>query len=227
MSEKTEIISIQRITHNVKKFRVKKPGGYEFVPGQATEVAIDAEKWIKEKHPFTFTSLNNDPFLEFIIKSFPVKKYPNHTGMTEKLHTLKLGDRLIIGKPWGAISYRGPGIFIAGGAGITPFIAIFKQLKKDNKLKGNILIFSNKKAKDIILENELKDLFGDKNLILTLTEEKKDEYLFGRINGRFLKGYVKDFSQRFYICGPVPMVKEISAVLRNFGAESNSLVFEK
>ena len=33
---------------------------------------------------------------------------------------LNLLDHVLIGDPWGAIEYRGPGTFFAGGAGITP-----------------------------------------------------------------------------------------------------------
>ena len=42
---------------------------------------------------------------------------------------LKPGDDLIIRDVWGAISYKGEGVFIAGGAGVTPFISIFRDLK--------------------------------------------------------------------------------------------------
>jgi predicted ferric reductase len=35
---------------------------------------------------------------------------------------------------FGAIEYKGEGVFIAGGAGVTPFIAILRQLQADDKL---------------------------------------------------------------------------------------------
>jgi predicted ferric reductase len=45
---------------------------------------------------------------------------------------LKHGDELIIRDVWGAIEYKGEGVFIAGGAGVTPFIAILRQLQADD-----------------------------------------------------------------------------------------------
>jgi predicted ferric reductase len=45
-----------------------------------------------------------------------------------KIRKLKHGDELIIRDVWGAIEYKGE-VFIAGGAGVTPFIAILRQLQ--------------------------------------------------------------------------------------------------
>jgi ferredoxin-NADP reductase len=111
---------------------VQKPEGYRFEPGQATLVSIDRPRWEKEKRPFTFTSLNDWPDLELTTKI-----YPDLHGVTEQLGALEVGDRLLIEDPWGTIQYKGPGTFIAGGAGVTPFIAILRALARDGRLAGN------------------------------------------------------------------------------------------
>ncbi|PLX16317.1 MAG: flavodoxin reductase [Marinilabiliales bacterium] len=151
-----KIVSIENLTHDVKKFVLEKPEGYLFEPGQATMVSLNKINWKEEKRPFTFTSLKNDDYLEFIIKI-----YSDHHGVTNELNTLSKSDELIINEPWGALNYKGEGYFIAGGAGITPFIAIFRDLYHAKELKGNILFFSNKTVQDIILQNELTKMLGD------------------------------------------------------------------
>src|SRR5204863_6126511 len=60
---KVKIFSIAKVTHNVRRFRFEKPEGYHFNPGQATEVSINKPGWEEERRPFTFTCLNDDPFL--------------------------------------------------------------------------------------------------------------------------------------------------------------------
>ena len=75
MEKIVKIIAIESVTHNVKSFRLEKPEGYSFVPGQATDVCINKEGWKDEKRPFTFTALADEPFLEFTIK-----RYPDHKG---------------------------------------------------------------------------------------------------------------------------------------------------
>ena len=149
MEKTVKIKEVKPVTHDVKQFIVEKPDGYKFTPGHATEVSINTEKWKNEKRPFTFTSLNEDDYLEFTIKI-----YPDHDGVTEQLGKLKSGDELIVRDTWGAIEYKGPGYIIAGGAGITPYIAMLRELKKKNKLDGIKLFYSNKSDKDIILKEE-------------------------------------------------------------------------
>jgi len=227
MAKVAKILMTEFVTHDVKRFILEKPEGYKYIPGQATDVAINMPKWKEKTHPFTFTSLNEDDVLEFTIKGYPLKEYPNHEGMTEQLHKLGPGDELILDEPWGTINYKGAGVFIAGGAGITPFIAILRYLRDKNKLKGNKLIFSNKTAKDVILEKEFRVMFASSDLILTLTREKIQGYESGRADGDFLKKHIADFSQNFYICGPKKMVEDLKRILSELGAKTDSVVFEE
>ena len=215
------ITKVEAVTHDVKRFQFEKPSGYQFHAGQATEVAINKEGWKDERRPFTFTSLNQDPYLEFTIKI-----YKDHDGVTNQLDKLRVGDQLIIHDVWGAIEYKGPGYFIAGGAGITPFIAILRQLTNDKMIGDNILFFSNKTEKDIILHDELSSVMGN-NAIYIITDEKTSKYLNGFINEEFLKKNINDFSRRFYVCGPPKMVEALNETLVKLGASPESVVFER
>ena len=221
MNHIVKIISVEHVTHDVIRFTIQKPQGYKFKPGQATEVSINTPALKNEKRPFTFTSLNDNHHLELTIKI-----YQNHNGITKELGKLKHGDELIIREVWGAIEYKGEGVFIAGGAGITPFIAILRQLNSENKIANNKLIFTNKTERDIILEKELDEILGD-NFINTLTDEKKGGYENGKIDTDFLKEKIDNFSQHFYVCGPPPFVEAISKALSNLGAKVDSVIFEK
>lgn len=215
-----KILKIEPLTHDVKRIQVEKPENYKFIPGQATEVAINHPDWKEEKRPFTFTSLNDEPYLEFNIKI-----YDDHKGVTQKIGTLKKDDELILHDVWGAIQYKGKGTFIAGGAGITPFIAIFRQLEKDGKAKGNRLIFANKTEEDIIRREDLQRILGD-GFINILDKEKNPKYDYGRIDKAYLQKNIDDFSQNFYICGPDPMIKAIQDLLMELGAGEDIITVE-
>jgi len=216
-----KILSIEPVTHNVKRFTVEKPKDYSFNPGQATEVSINSPELKEERRPFTFTCLPEDDHLEFTIKI-----YTDHDGVTNALGKLKAGDELIVRDVWGAIEYKGPGIFLAGGAGVTPFIAIFRHLHKQGKAKANKLIFSNKTSKDIILKDEFENILGE-NFINILSDEKEGIYEHGRIDEVYLKKKIDNFQQHFYICGPDAFVKDISDALTKLGADVDRVVFEK
>jgi hypothetical protein len=215
-----KIIRTEQLTHDVKKFQVVKPKGYSFIPGQATDVSVNTPDFKNKKRPFTYTGLNTDPYLEFTIKI-----YPSHKGVTSELDKLNPGDEIIVRDVWGAISYKGEGVFIAGGAGITPFISIFRDLRTKHEIAGNTLIFANKTKADIILENEFKTLPG-LEFINILSDEQADGYYHGMISEEFLKSRIRNFNRRFYLCGPPPMMKVVKAQLANLGVGKNSIVVE-
>ena len=215
-----KIKSIDKITHDVLGIVLEKPSGYTFTPGQATEVAINKPGWQEEKRPFTFTGLPDYDYLEFTIKT-----YPSHKGVTNELLNLKPGDELIIHDAWGAISYKGEGMFIAGGAGITPFLSIFRNLKTINKIGRNKLIFANKTKADIIHEAELKDLLGD-GFINILSDEEIPGYAKGMITQQFLKENMNGVNKKVYVCGPPPMMEAIQGYLKNLGVGENAVVVE-
>lgn len=221
MDHVVKIKEIHSVTHDVRSYTIERPENFSFVPGQATDVSINKEKWKDELRPFTFTSLRDAENLEFVIKS-----YKDRAGVTAELYKLVVGDELIIRDAWGAIEYKGPGYFLAGGAGITPFIAILRDLKSKNQLAGNKLFFSNKTETDIILHDELSSMLGRDVIYVISDEESKNNY-HGYINEEFLKKYVDDFSKHFYICGPPKMIEALTDTLKKLGANPESVVFEK
>lgn len=221
---KTHILkvkSVVHVTHNVLKIVTVKPPQYSFNPGQATELSINKPGWQDKKRPFTFTSLPDDDFLEFTIKA-----YPPHKGVTNELLRLSKGDELIIGDSWGAINYQGEGTFIAGGAGVTPFISILRNLHSQNIMGGNQLIFANDKEEDIINKEEFENILGD-SFINILSLEKPDKYEHGYITEDFIKSKVSDFTQYFYLCGPPPMMKAVEIILVNLHVDPKTIIKEK
>jgi len=176
-----KVKSVENATHDVLRIVLEKPGKYIFTPGQATEISINKDGWIKEKRPFTFTSLPDNAYLEFTIKT-----YSFHQGVTNELLKLKPGDELLVGDSWGTIGYKGEGTFIAGGAGVTPFISIFRYLHSKNRIGNNKLIFANKTKADIINKDEFEKILG-RNFINILSDEKSEEQAHGFITEEFLK----------------------------------------
>lgn len=214
------ILYLEQVTRDVRRFRVEKPEGYSFIPGQATEISVNKPELMSKKGPWTFTSRNNDPWLEFTIKI-----YPQRLGKTYELSKLNVGDELIIRDVWGTIAYKGKGVFIAGGAGITPFIAIFRDLESRNKVNGNRLLFANRTRADIINEDEFRRLLGA-DFINILSDEKVEDFDYGFVDEKFLTTYITDFNQKFYVCGPPPMMKIVFTHLHNLGVSDDSIIKE-
>ncbi|GAB1405405.1 hypothetical protein MASR1M74_25860 [Lentimicrobium sp.] len=209
------------ITHDVLQIRTQRPRGFNFKPGQATELSIDAPAWQTETRPFTFTNKPSDDYLEFTIKI-----YPEHKGVTQKISELQQGNALLLHDVFGAIHYQGEGTFIAGGAGVTPFISILRTLESEGRIKNNTLLFANKTREDIILKEEFENMLRH-NFINILSEEAHPDFAHGLISQHFIGEHMRSRSRPVYVCGPPPMIKMVIRELAGLGVPMNLLVKEE
>jgi cytochrome-b5 reductase len=221
MEHRVTLLMSEFVTHDVKRFIVGKPDGFSFQPGQGVELAIDRPQWRDEGRPFTPTSLPDDCVLEFTIKG-----YPQHDGMTRELHALSPGAELLMSDPFGTITYQGPGVFLAAGAGVTPFIAILRKLAADAGLEDHSLIFSNKTPADVICEKEFRHYLGER-CMLTCTRSQAPGCEGRRVDRDYLAERIQDFDRHFYVCGPPGFVEAVNEALQSLGASPDGLVFEQ
>lgn len=221
MEHSVNVLMTELVTHDVRRFILTRPDRFTFEPGQGVEIALDEPGWRDEGRPFTPTSREEDRVLEFTIKT-----YPKRDGVTDRLHHLEPGQRLGMSEPFGTITYQGPGVFIAGGAGVTPFLSILRRLAADDGLDKQSLLLSNKTPADVICEKELRHYLGER-CRLTCTDRSAPGYDNRRIDEPYLEKTIEDFGQRFYICGPPKFVEDIQAALTHLGADPEAVVLEE
>jgi ferredoxin-NADP reductase len=210
MNHDVKILSKQSLNHDVIQFHLERPMEYQFSAGQATELSLK-EPISKGPGPFTFTGLSASPDLELTIKI-----YEHHNGLTAALAKLKPGDTVQITDPWDSFKNEGPGVFIAGGAGITPFIALLRQMRIDGTVGKSQLFFSNKTRNDMFLHDELANILGDRYVdVITRDDNARSAHL---IDEAFLEKNVADPTRPFYVCGPPGFVESVQNTLRNIGA---------
>ena len=220
MTHELAVTEIEALTGDVYRLRLDRPEGYRFTPGQATDLAIDRDGMRDETRPFTFTSRPGDPFLEFTIKS-----YPAHEGVTALIPTLKPGDCLRIGDPWGAIRDEGPGVIIAGGAGLTPFIPILRERRRMGWLTGMTLIEADKTWDALILRDEWRAMPG-LDAVFVLEDEDHEECERGRVDRALLERHGVTPATLVYLCGPPPMMEAVTGALRSIGVPERQVVQE-
>ena len=220
MAQTVKIINLEHLTHDVLRIQAEKPKLISYHPGQAVDISINKEGWKNELRPFTFTSLPEEDHIEFTIKTYPTRQ-----GVTNQLLSLHKGDELIVHDVFGDIAYKGEGIFIAGGAGITPFIAIFKLLEKEHKIGNSKLIFANKTKEDIILEDKFSKLLG-KNFINVLSDEERKGYEHGFVSAELIRAQITNKLKFYYLCGPDPMMNAVENQLTSLGISKDFIVRE-
>ncbi|WP_299047073.1 FAD-binding oxidoreductase [uncultured Tateyamaria sp.] len=211
---------ITPLTHDTHRYVFDRPKDLNFEPGQAADLYLTQDGWRDEGRPFTFTSLPKDDHLEFVIKS-----YPDHDGVTARLPTQAPGTAFCLDDVRGAISDQGPGVFLAAGAGITPFTPILRARAQAGSVTGCHLIFSNTRAADIILRGEWAVMEGLR-VDHVLAEEDAPGLHHGQVDATFLREQVQDFDTTFYVCGPPGYVDAMRDALRASGVDDSAMVIE-
>ncbi|WP_086477871.1 MULTISPECIES: ferredoxin reductase domain-containing protein [Arenibacter] len=210
---RVKLLGKKYLNHNVVQFRIEKPYGYTHSPGQALELSIAKPGYELAVAPFTISNLNTDGYLELTIKIHPHKK-----SLTYGMATLESGDFLQITDPWDSYNYKGPGMFIAAGTGITPFLPILESLEAqgDRVDEQHSLLYANKTPEDILYPNKLQQRLG-KKCVHVLSRSRTRNTLFGRIHYGLLESLIHDVQQYFYVCGPKLFEKDISKSLLAMG----------
>jgi ring-1,2-phenylacetyl-CoA epoxidase subunit PaaE len=127
-------------------------------------------------------------------------------------------------------------VAFAAGSGITPVISILATLLEREPLSRFVLIYGNRTTASIIFREELEDLKNRHmtrlSLFHVLSGEPVDVPLLqGRIDPakvRSLCAHAIDPAavHAWYLCGPAPMIGELTATLQGLGVERHRIRFE-
>lgn len=154
---------------------------------------------------------------------------------------LKVGDVLDVSSPNGRFVFEpDPSLSrtiaaFAAGSGITPVMSIAKTVLENEPNSNFVLVFGNKSPKDTIFLDELLHLqshYKERFRIhFVYSQSQEENSLFGRIEKStinfLLKNDYKDTQfDRFYLCGPEPMIHVVKDVLLEFGINESQILYE-
>ena len=172
----------------------------------------------KEAHPYTIASASNGKDVHFAIK-----KLGDYSSKLERF--VKVGMPARIEGPYGRFTFnpRKPRqIWVAGGIGITPFIAFLEEISTDH-LCNIDLIYCISKSTDILAKSKLDALSKEKNINLhyLISDEGK------RLNSDWFKDTIKDTSKAsFWYCGPDGLRNALEVTMANNGIKPSRLHYE-
>ncbi|MCK7589547.1 ferredoxin--NADP reductase [Subsaxibacter sp. CAU 1640] len=154
---------------------------------------------------------------------------------------LQIGDVMEVSAPNGRFVFE-PNSTIsrtvaafAAGSGITPVMSILKTVLEQEPNSNFVLVYGNKSPKDTIFLSELLQLQsqyqGRLKIHFVYSQSQEDKALFGRIEKStvnfILKNDYRDTKfDRFYLCGPEPMIHLVKDVLLDYGIEESQILFE-
>jgi predicted ferric reductase len=189
--------------------------------GQFLFVRFPGKTRLRHPHPFTISSAPKDEALRLTIKA---------TGdWTRELHTgLKPAADAIVEGPYGMFDYKAGGrrqIWIAGGIGITPFLAFLRDMEGE-ALHQIDLFYSVRNPDEAVFLDEMQSIQKQQpGLKLHVRFTAQDgplrmEHIVEQAGG--------DVSGReFYMCGPPGMMKAFQARLLEMRVPKSRIHFEE
>lgn len=219
MSYELRLAEIETVARRVHHLRMRRPKEFSYVPGQAVDLTLDREGWRNEPRPFTMVSLPDAEDLEFLIKA-----YPDHDGVTEQIARLDEGAAITVSDPWGALSDKGDGLFLAGGMGITPWLAILRARAAAGRLAGSTLLYAAQARADLIAIEELEAMEG-LTLVIAVAEDPGSGHHQGQIDRALIETHLPPTGP-VYLCGPPPMEDAVAEALRDLGMAEDRVVRE-
>jgi predicted ferric reductase len=183
-------------------FRVNKPG-------------------LREPHPFTIAGIEDDGSVRFAIK--PLGDY------TKALReTVAVGDALTLEGGYGHFNHKRGGkkqIWLAGGIGVTPFLAMASRLKGDEGQDIHMVYCVRDGAEAIGLDTFRAQAEKLENFNFVLHNSATD----GRFDAsKLVAGTSMDPAEAdLWFCGPPPLRMAIEKGLRELGKAPRRVEFER
>lgn len=218
---RVKIINIEKLSENVKLFRLKKEkgqfnknrAGLCFNPGQFVLLGLFGYG----EAPFgPASSPYQRNYLEVVVRQ---------TGtLTTALHQLNEGDEAFLRGPYGngfPLNFiEGKDmVMVTGGCGIPPIASLIEYIIKNRRKFGRVyLIYGARRPADLLMRPKLKE-WGKKIKVL-LTVDQPDKTWKG------YKGMVSELIDDIKIdsanavasmCGPGPMMDALERILRPLG----------
>ncbi len=171
-----------------------------------------------------------------------IKRVENGIFSTWATQSLQKGDALEVMPPMGNFVFdpnperRAHYVGFAAGSGITPILSLLTTVMESEPNSTFALYYGNRATGTILFKNALEDLkdqyLGRLEVHHVLSREDQGaESLKGRIDGERVKTFAARFpalreAQAVYLCGPEPMIHEVSAALVEEGIAQSKIHFE-
>lgn len=195
-----------------------------FTPGQYMEIMLPhgLTDWRGSRRRFSVTSLPGEKTV-----SFGVKFYTPSSTFKKKLKIIPKGTELTVSQIAGDFvlpkNEAQPLLFVAGGIGVTPFIAQLRFLASKNQHRDIVLVYAVSSAGEVAYKDVLE---ASGCRVIVVTPEKATglpahwvNHIAKQLVVRDVAEYVTDIQERYaYVSGPVSFVQTMKHDLKESGA---------
>jgi ferredoxin-NADP reductase len=218
------VTGIKAETPHVKSFRISVPMWMPHLPGQHYEVRLTAPDGYRAQRSYSVASSPLDAgIVELTIDRVAdgeVSPYFNDV--------LVEGDLVEVRGPFASYFVwrdERPVLLVGGGSGVVPLMAMLRHRRRTMSDAPIRLIYSVRKADDVIYADELRD-----DAVLTFTREAPPDWTGhqGRIDAEMVEQAADSMkSGVVFICGSNPFVEAASNLLLGAGFQPQQVRTER
>ncbi len=241
MSRQVKVTNVVRETDDAVSIYLAEMDGspIEFRPGQflSIDVVIDGER-CRRAYSLASACISGAP-RHITVKRIVDGRVSNHLN-----DTVQVGHELAVLGPSGNFTVEPRPvnerhlIMIAGGSGITPIMSILETVLRLEDRSRVTLIYGNRGWQDVIFRERLASLceeFGDRLVVDHVLEHAPEPWsgCLGLLSRDVLEsrlqalGIQDDGLQRYFLCGPTPMMAAAHEVLQARGVAPNRIAEER
>ncbi|GBD42793.1 1,2-phenylacetyl-CoA epoxidase, subunit E [bacterium HR40] len=210
---------------------------FRFRPGQhlVVRAVVDGAE---VRRTYSLCSTPREDTLRIAVKRQPHGRFSGFANAR-----LAVGDRLEAMPPTGRFAHTpDPGarrhyVAFAAGSGITPIFGILKAILEEEPHSRFTLFYGNRNTSSIIFREglaDLKDLYMERlalHHVLSAEVSEALELFSGRIDAEKVRAWAGRLFQvsevdRWFVCGPAPMIQTVSDALLALGVPAERILFE-
>jgi ferredoxin-NADP reductase len=222
-------------TRRVNRLTFDVPGWPGHLPGQHVDVRLTAEDGYTAQRSYSVASAPEDVRLHLLVERFEGGEVSPY--LTDEM---RAGDSLELRGPiggyfvWSADADRTaepsggarPVQLIAGGAGVSPFLAMLDHHRSANSSTRIQLLYSARTLDDVLGADTL---VAHARVTLTRGAPANWTGLTGRIDGRMLQewAFAPGTRPRIFVCGPTVFVETIATTLVDLGHDPAYIKLER
>jgi ferredoxin-NADP reductase len=229
-----EVRDIVTETPRVKSLLLRPAGWSGHLPGQHVDIRLTAEDGYQAQRSYSIASPPEDELL-----ALTVERVKDGEVSPYLLDELRAGDQLELRGPIGGYfvwtgAMGSPLCLIAGGAGVTPLMAMLRHRDRSSSRAPAVLIYSARSLEDVIYRDEIDAMARRDNglrIVHALTREQPKDWTGhrGRLDKCLLAANCFPPAQdpEIYVCGPTTFVESVSGLLVELGFGPFSIKTER
>ena len=213
-----------------------------YLPGQYITLKVKLADGSQAMRNYSLSSAPREDYFRISVKKH-AGELPDHPGgvVSNRLHDhVQVGDQLLLAPPIGNFILRlpeavnTPVVFIAGGVGITPLLAMLHCGLAHEPERSFTLIQLARNNNVLSFYEELSVLahtYPNFQWHIRLSQpygfqSKRLHHSEGYIDKALLEHLVPEPEANYYLCGPAAMMRTTMAVLKERGVDSSSIAAE-